>query len=87
MKFEELKFKATVIPMGIQAIVDFNNDYRLSIIKNSSSYGNQHDLYEIAVFQGQEQVEMPGITQEGDTVKGYLTEANVEDIIKKMSLI
>jgi hypothetical protein len=30
---------------------------------------------------------MPGITDEDDTVKGYLTEADVGAIIKKMYLI
>ena len=30
---------------------------------------------------------MPGITNEDDSVKGYLTEADVDTIIKKMYLI
>ena len=29
-------------------------------------------------------VELPGITQQGDTVKGFLDESEVESIIKKM---
>jgi hypothetical protein len=29
--------------------------------------------------------ELPGITQPGDTVKGYLTEDNVNDIIHAMT--
>ena len=29
-------------------------------------------------------VELPGITEEGDTVKGFLTEENVTGIMKKM---
>ena len=32
------------------------------------------------------QVEMPGITQEGDTVKGFLSEDEVVGIVKKMHL-
>ena len=44
-------------------------------------------LYEIAVFKGNDQVELPGITEEGDTVKGFLTEGDVLGIIKKMHLV
>ena len=62
-------------------------DYELSIIKNEASYGNAQGLYEIAVFKGNDQTELPGITEEGDTVKGFLTEGDVEGIIKKMHLI
>ncbi len=32
-------------------------------------------------------VELPGITREGDTVNGYLTEDNVTSILRKMFLI
>jgi len=35
-------------------------------------------LYEIAVFKDEDQVEMPGITEEGDTVKGFLKESDVD---------
>ena len=32
-------------------------------------------------------VEMPGITEEGDTVKGFLTEDMVTGIMKKMMAV
>jgi len=32
-------------------------------------------------------VELPGITNEGDTVKGYLTSNDVDAILKKVYLI
>ena len=86
MKFEDIKFvslydgKSAVIPFG---------DYELSIVSHSSSYGGKQGLYEIAVFKADsnDQVELPGITEEGDTVKGFLTEAGVMGIIKKMQAI
>ena len=86
MKFSDIKFvslydgKSAVIPFG---------KYELSIVSHSHSYGGQQGLYEIAVFNAdsQDQVELPGITREGDTVKGYLTEEDVVVIIKKMMLI
>ena len=86
MKFKDIPFNETKMPKGIQAMLKFNK-FDLSIIKNESSYGNANGLYEIAVFSGNDQIEMPGITEEGDTVKGFLTEQEVLAIIKKMYLI
>ena len=83
--FEDLKFTNTKIPKGIQSVVGFG-DYQLSIIKNNTSYGGQQGLYEIGVFKDGDMVEMPGITEEGDTVKGWLSESDVSGIIKKMHL-
>mgnify|MGYP001178706107 FL=1 len=83
--FEDLKFTNTKIPKGIQSVVGFG-DYQLSIIKNSTSYGGQQGLYEIGVFKDGAMVEMPGITEEGDSVKGWLSESDISGIIKKMHL-
>jgi hypothetical protein len=85
MKFEDIKFNKTEMPSGIQAMLNFG-DYDLSIVKSDFSYGGKSGLYEIAVFKGDGQVEMPGITETGDTVKGFLSESDVEGIIKKMHL-
>ena len=71
---------------GVSATVTYG-DYELSIVKHSSSYGGTGGLYEIAVFKGNDMVEMPGITEEGDTVKGWLTEEDVSGIMKKMSYV
>lgn len=51
------------------------------------SYGHKSGLFEIAVFRDNELIELPGITQEGDTVKGFLNQSQVEAIIQKMFLI
>ena len=84
--FDEIKFEETKMPKGIQSIINFGQ-YDLSIIKSDFSYGGKQGLYEIAVFEGNEQVELPGITEDGDTVKGFLTEDNVMGIIAKMHSI
>ena len=68
---------------GTQVKLNFG-EYELSIISHSGSYGGKQGLYEIAPFKHGDFVEMPGITDEDDTVKGYLTEAQVSSIIKKM---
>ena len=83
MKMNNFKMLPTEMPKGIQAILNFGK-YELSIIQNESSYGNKQGLYEIAVFKDGDQHELPGITEEGDTVKGFLTEDDVDCIIKKL---
>ena len=86
MRFNDIKFEGTKSPNGIQALLDFG-PYELSIICNDMSYGHKSGLFEIAVFRDNELIELPGITQEGDTVKGFLNESQVEAIIQKMFLI
>ena len=66
---------------GGQIILNFGN-YELSIIDDG--YGGTQGLYEICVFKDSEMKELPGITNEGDTVKGWLTESDVDAIIMKM---
>jgi hypothetical protein len=83
MKLVNFKLKETEMPKGLQAILQFDN-YELSIVNNEESYGNKQGLYEIAVFKDGEQYELPGVTNPGDTVKGWLTEDEVDAIISKM---
>lgn len=71
---------------GGQIVLDFGK-YHLSIIDDG--YGRENNLLEIAVFKACDGVasvmtELPGVTAEGDTVQGHLTQAEVDAIIKKM---
>ena len=68
---------------GVSARVTYG-DYELSVVRHSGSYGGPQGMYEIAVFEGNQMVEVPGITQEGDTVKGFLSEDDVSEIMRKM---
>jgi len=86
MKLSNFKLMETDVPKGVQAVLDFGK-YELSIVQNDFSYGGNQGLYEIAVFEDARQVEMPGVTKDGDTVLGFLTEAEVDVILKKMYLI
>lgn len=70
-----------------QCVLSFGDEYELSIISGQGAYSTKSAPYEIGVFKNGDFVEMPGITDEGDTVKGYLTEADVGAIIKKMYLL
>lgn len=85
MKLENFNLTKTKIPNGVQAILNFGQ-YELSIVQNDCSYGGDRGLYEIAVFKNGDQHELPGITAKGDTVKGFLTEQDVNMILKKMYL-
>tara|TARA_B100000900_G_C20579392_1_gene716806 strand:+ start:1490 stop:1777 length:288 start_codon:yes stop_codon:yes gene_type:complete len=80
---EYKSFEPKQVLDGTQVILFFG-DYELSIVRHSGSYGGNKGLYEIGVFNGNTMVNLPGITAEHDTVKGWLTESDVDDIIKKM---
>lgn len=84
MKFEELKFEK--LYDGVQAIIKFGK-YEMSVVSHSYSYGGKKGMYEIAIFDGKSQVELPGITREGDTVQGFLCEEGLNVIFKKMTSI
>jgi len=86
MKLSDFELMKTHSPNGVQTLLDFGK-YELSIVCNEMSYGNKQGLYEIAVFEDAMQTELPGITAAGDTVKGWLTETDVDTIIKKLFLI
>ena len=70
-----------------QCVLSFGDEYELSIITGKGAYSTETAPYEIAVIKHGDLTHMPGITDEDDTVKGYLTEADVDAIIKKMYLI
>ena len=87
MKLADFEMMKTTSPNGVQVILSFGGKYDLSIVQNELSYGNKQGLYEIAVIKNGSFKIMPGITDEGDTVKGWLTEKDVDNIIKKMYTI
>ena len=68
---------------GEQCVLNFG-DYELSIISGTGAYGSKKAPYEIAVVKNGNFINMPGITEEDDTVKGWLTKSDVDAIIKKM---
>lgn len=78
--------KETKFPKGLSANFEFDN-YILSVVKNEISYGNDKGLYEISVFDAGNQIELPGITDKGDTVRGWLTKDDVSSIMKKLTSI
>ena len=87
MKLKNFEMIPTDIPKGVQAILQFGADFELSIIKSDFSYGGKQGKYEIGVFKNGVMTELPGVTNEGDTIKGFLSEGEVDSILKKMYLI
>jgi len=89
MKFEDLDFKSTnhVGVSGVQAWVTVGQ-HKVSIVRSSMSYGGDRGLYEMGFFDPEtnDMVEVPGITN-NDTVVGFLTETQVEEVLENLRLI
>jgi len=81
-----LQFDTSKYHKGIQLVLDFKK-YELSVVKHDGSYGGTQGLYEIMVRDASGGVELPGITEPGDTVKGWLTLEDVSVICKKLMSI
>jgi hypothetical protein len=95
MKLSDFKWmtkesqKNTPTEAGGQIVLDFGN-YHLSIIDDG--YGKDRGLYEIGVFRVSDgvatnMINLPGITDPNDTVRGNLTEEEIDIIIRKMEAI
>ena len=72
------------VPGGFQCVLDFGDDIQLSIISGVGAYGSDKGLYEIAVFKNGDFCGLQGIINLDEQVRGYLTEAEIDVIIKKM---
>ena len=81
-----LQFEQSKYHKGIQLVLDFKK-YELSVVQHDGSYGGTKGLFEIMVSDSTGGVELPGITEPGDTVKGFLTLEDVSSICKKLTLI
>lgn len=82
-----LQFDTSKYHKGIQLVLDFEK-YELSVVQHNGSYGGTQGLFEIMVSDKSGQgIELPGITEPGDTVRGWLTLAEVANICKKMTTI
>lgn len=65
---------------------EFDNGYAVSVIRNSMSYGHEQGLFEIALFNPNGQMtSIEGITDDGDAVRGWLTQEDVLEIFEKVS--
>lgn len=86
MKLADFKMiEKDYMPGGFQSLLSFGEHHQLSVISGEGAYGSKNAPYEIAVFINGEFANLPGIVE--DDVKGYLTETEVDTIIKKLHTI
>ena len=72
-------------PGGYQCVLDYGDETQLSIITGN---GGTQGLYEIAILKNGDFASLPGINDlDTDVVRGYLTEDEVNAIMKKLYLI
>lgn len=64
--------------------IDFDNGYSLSIVSHKCSYGGDRGLFEIMLLRNGQPCSFPPITEEGDTIKGFLTK---EDVIETINIV
>ena len=79
--FKDLEFNPHPSGEGIQARIEFDNGYGVSVICTPFSYGGKSGLYEMAVFHDGE---LTYTTDLGDDVKGWLTEDEVTELLKQI---
>lgn len=81
--FNDLKFKPHPSGMGgIVSRIKFDNGYGASVVQGPHTYGGEDGLYELAVLDsnGDLTYDTP-ITSD---VEGYLSEAQVTDLLTKI---
>lgn len=69
--------------LGVQYIFSFDNDYKASVIKHPGSYGYLHNLWEMALMDGDGNLIY--INDFKDDVIGYLSDKEVEALLNKIS--
>lgn len=81
-----------ICPMGIHYVFKFDNGFGASVIKTKDcSYGNENDLWELAIIiwcnpDDYKLITMKDITgdDDNDNVYGYLTDKEVRDLLNKI---
>jgi len=79
--FKDLEFKPHSIGNGLQAVMNFDNNYGVSVVKFNGSYGYHQDLWEVAILYKGALTYNTDIT---DDVLGHQTEQDVTDVMKKV---
>jgi hypothetical protein len=83
--FKDLVFKPHSLGNGIQAVIDFENGYGISVVQTPYSYGGKMGLFEIAVVDKDREVVYNTPVAEG--VIGYLREEDVTQAMERIQLL
>jgi len=76
-------FEKSELYGGVQYLFNLDNGLKVSVIKHFGSYGAKDDKWELAVYEDKEFLS-PGFF-EGDIVKGWLTDEDVESYLEKIA--
>ena len=80
--FNDLEFKPHSNMNGIMSRIEFENGYGASVVKGEYTYGGEDGLYELAVLDSNgDLIYDTPITSD---VEGYLSEAQVTDLLIKI---
>ena len=89
----ELKYEpiiTRIMPLnGIQRIFKFENGYGASVVKHEHSYGNEDDLWELAVivFNANGGWEITYNTSVTGDVVGWLSNKEVQEYLEKIQAL
>lgn len=78
-EFKDLDFKSTPRGDGVQAVIKFENEFGVSVVKSKYSYGGDKGLYEMAILNINGEITYD--TEITEDVLGYLSP---EDVTKYM---
>ena len=77
--FKDLVFKPHSMGNGVQAVMMFDNNRGVSVVKFDGSYGYKQDQWELAVLNNKEGLDYE--TSITDDVIGWLTDKKVSNIM------
>jgi hypothetical protein len=79
--FKDLVFKPHSVGNGVQAGMDFDNNYGISVVKFRGSYGFKQDLWEVAVMYKGELTYSTPVTCD---VLGHQSDEDVTSVMKQI---
>ena len=82
--FKDLEFEPHPLGNGLQATMNFDNNYGVSVIKFTGSYGYRQNLWEVAILYKEE---LTYDTDIADNVLGSQTKQDVTDVMKKVQAL
>ena len=82
--FNDLQFKPHPIGNGLQAVMNFDNGYGVSVVKFNGSYGFHSGLWEVAILHNDDLCYDTHIT---DDVLGHQSEQDVTNVMSKVQAL